>query len=244
MVAIFLKELQSFFHSPIGYLILVIFLTLNGLFLWVFPNVFNIFSYGFADLSNFFLLMPWVFLFLIPAITMRSFAEEKKMGTLELLLIKPISIKNIVIAKFLGAFFLCVVALLPTGLYISAISELGMTKANYDLGVIMGSYFGTLFLVGLYTSIGIFCSTLSNNQIVAFVLATLLCFSLLYIPDVLSELFLEGRFQELLKNIGAQVHFDSIAKGVLDSRDIIYFLSLTGFFLFLAMTGIKKMNAK
>ncbi len=244
MYAIFIKELHAFFHATIGYLILIIFLTLSGLFLWVFPNTFNIFSAGFADLSNFFLLMPWVFLFLVPAITMRSFAEEKKMGTLELLVIKPIARRNIVIAKFLGAFFLCVVALLPTGLYITAISALGMTTANYDLGVIMGSYFGTLFLIGLYTSVGIFCSSLSNNQIVAFVLATLLCFSMLYIPDALSEMFFDGRVQEVLKNLGARVHFDSVAKGILDSRDIIYFLSLTGFFLYLAMVGIKKKHTK
>lgn len=187
--------------------------------------------------------MPWVFLFLIPAITMRSFAEENKMGTLELLLIKPITIENIVLGKFLGAFALCLIALLPTVLYVSIISALGMTAGNYDLGVVLGSYFGTLFLIGLYTAIGIFCSALSKNQIVAFILATVLCFLLLYVPDTLSETFLEGRTQQLLQNLGARVHFDSIAKGILDSGDIIYFLSLTGFFLFLTVVQIRKNNS-
>ncbi|MEM8510065.1 MAG: gliding motility-associated ABC transporter permease subunit GldF [Bacteroidota bacterium] len=242
MYAIFIKELQSFFYSPLGYLILILFLAFTGLFLWVLPNDFNIFSSGFADLHNFFLLLPWIFLFLIPAVTMRSLAEENKMGTLELLLIKPIPLKSIVIAKFLGAFSLCLIALLPTLLYIFIISALGMTTGNYDLGVVIGSYFGTLFLIGLYTAIGIFCSALSNNQIVAFLSATVLCFVLLYIPDMLSEMFRNGGMQQLLQNLGARVHFNSIAQGILDSRDIIYFLSLTVFFLVLTVLQMKKKN--
>ncbi len=244
MTAIFIKELQSFFHSSTGYLILFIFLTMNGLFLWVFPGAFNILDSGFADLSNFFLLAPWVFLFLIPAITMRSFSEEKKLGTLELLLIKPISKEKLVLAKFLGAFMLCVLALLPTLLYIVAISELGITRGNIDLGVVMGSYFGTLFLIALYTAIGIFCSTLSPNQIFAFILGGLLCFLLLYLPDMLAGLFPDGTTQQSIKTFGARIHFDSIGKGILDTRDMVYFLSLTLFFLYLAMLWIKNSGEK
>jgi len=154
MFAIFKKEIRSFFTTPIGYLIIGLFLLLTGLFLWVFRGDFNVFDYGFADLSNFFLLAPWVFLFLIPAITMKSFSEEKKMGTLELLFIKPISLWNIILGKFWAAMALCFLTLIPTLLYVFAINALGITKGNYDLGIIIGSYFGLFFLVAAYTAIG------------------------------------------------------------------------------------------
>ena len=142
MIAIFKREIQSFFTSPIGYLVVGLFLVLNGLFLWVFKGPFNIFEYGFADLGNFFLLAPWVFLFLIPAITMKSFSEEKKLGTLELLFIKPISLWETVIGKFLGTFCLALIAILPTLLYVYTISQLGVTIGNLDMGMVLGSYFG------------------------------------------------------------------------------------------------------
>src|SRR5690606_39182336 len=176
MFAIFKREVRSFFTSPIGYLIVGSFLLLNGLFLWVFKGEYNIFDYGFADLGNFFLLAPWIFVFLVPAITMKSFSEERKMGTLELLLIKPISIGKLVSGKFLGAFLLCIIAIVPTVVYVFAISDLGVIEGNYDLGVVLGSYFGLLFLIAAYTSIGIFASTLSDNQIIAFIVGILLCF--------------------------------------------------------------------
>ena len=143
----------------------------TGLFLWVFESANNIFDYGFADLSRFFLLAPWVFLFLIPAITMKSFAEEQKLGTLELLLIKPITTLRIVIGKFCGAFALCLIAVIPTLTYVFAISALGMTPNNFDLGMVLGSYFALLFLMGAFTAIGIFTSSLSDNQIISFIVA-------------------------------------------------------------------------
>ncbi|MEM1258527.1 MAG: ABC transporter permease subunit [Bacteroidota bacterium] len=176
MMAIFKKELHSFFNAPIGYLIVLFFILINGLFLWVFRGSFNIFDYGFADLSNFFLLLPWGFLFLIPAITMRSLSEERKLGTLELLLIKPISKTKIVLGKFLGAVAVGLIALVPTIVYVFAISDLGITPGNYDVGLVIGSYFGTIFLLALYCSMGIFASSLSDNQLFAFVLGAVLCF--------------------------------------------------------------------
>src|SRR5690606_30245484 len=176
MFAILNKEINSFFASPIGYLVIAVFLLLNGLFLWLFKGDFNILDSGFADLSTFFLLSPWILIFLIPAVTMRSFSDEKKQGTLELLLTKPISTLQIVLGKYFGAFILIVIALLPTLLYVFTISKLGAIEGNLDVGSVMGSYFGLLFLVAAYTSIGIFASTLSDNQIVAFIIAVFICF--------------------------------------------------------------------
>lgn len=242
MLAIFKKEIQSFFISPIGYLIIGLFLILNGLFLWVFKGEFNIFDYGFADLSNFFLLTPWVFLFLIPAISMKSFSEEQKLGTLELLLIKPISTTKIVLGKFLGVFVLCILAILPTLIYVFTISSLGLEAGNYDLGVVIGSYFGMLFLIACYASIGVFTSSLTDNQIFSFVLAILLAFLIFYGFEALATLFNGGDIQELIKSFGAKSHFKSIARGIIDTRDIVYFLSLTGFFLYLTTIRLKNLT--
>lgn len=240
MFAIFKREVQSFFTSPIGYLIVGLFLLLNGLFLWVFKGGFNIFDYGFADLGNLFLLAPWIFIFLVPAITMKSFSEERKVGTLELLLIKPISIWKLVLGKFWGAFLLCVIAVIPTIIYVFAISNLGITEGNFDLGVVLGSYFGLLFLIGAYTSIGLFSSTLSDNQIVSFIIGILMCFLLFNGFDAISSLFADGETQRLIQEIGAKSHFDSIARGIVDTRDLLYFISLTLFFLYLTFVRLKQ----
>ena len=239
MLAIFKREIRSFFTSVTGYLVIGLFLALNGLFLWVFKGPFNIFDYGFADLSNFFLLAPWVFLFLIPAIAMKSFSEERKSGTLELLFIKPIGLWQTVLGKFLGTFTLGLIVLLPTLLYVFTVSQLGTTVGNLDMGLVIGSYFGTLFLMGCYTAVGLFASTLSENQIVAFIVGVLLCFMLYYGFEGLSTLFVDDQAVIFLQNLGMKHHFESIAKGVLDTRDLIYFISLTAFFLFLSVVQLK-----
>ncbi|UJH67063.1 gliding motility-associated ABC transporter substrate-binding protein GldG [Allomuricauda sp. SCSIO 65647] len=245
MLAIFKREISSFFASPIGYLVIGLFLLLSGLFLWVFKGPFNIFDYGFADLGNFFLLGPWVFLFLIPAITMKGFSEEKKLGTLELLLIKPISTTKVVLGKFWGAFTVCLVAIIPTLIYVFAISALGTTVANYDLGIVIGSYFGLLFLMAAYTAIGLFASSLSDNQIVAFITGIALSFFVFYGFEALATLTTDGSFQETLKSMGAKAHFERIARGIIDTRDVFYFLALTLFFLYLTQQVIKySLNAK
>tara|TARA_R110002049_G_scaffold126847_1_gene283108 strand:+ start:1094 stop:1825 length:732 start_codon:yes stop_codon:yes gene_type:complete len=242
MIAIFKREIQSFFTSPIGYLVVGLFLVLNGLFLWVFKGPFNIFEYGFADLGNFFLLAPWVFLFLIPAITMKSFSEEKKLGTLELLFIKPISLWETVIGKFLGTFCLALIAILPTLLYVYTISQLGVTIGNLDMGMVLGSYFGLLFLIASYTAIGLFASTLSENQIVAFIIGMVLCFVMLYGFESLSTILPPGPMILFVEQLGMKAHFESIARGVLDTRDIIYFTGLTLFFLYLTIIQLKNTN--
>jgi ABC-2 type transport system permease protein len=241
MFAIFKREVRSFFTSPIGYLIVGSFLLLNGLFLWVFRGEYNIFDYGFADLGNFFLLAPWIFIFLVPAITMKSFSDERKMGTLELLLIKPISVWKLVLGKFWGAALLCIIAVIPTIIYVFTISNLGMIEGNYDLGMVLGSYFGLLFLISTYTAIGLFASTLSDNQIIAFLVGILLCFLVFNGFDAVSSLFSDGESQQWVQNLGAKSHFDSIARGVIDTRDLVYFISMTLLFLFLTFQRLKQL---
>ncbi len=235
MKSIALREIKSFFGSPIGYLVIGLFLLLNGLFLWVFDGEYNILQSGFADLSPFFTLAPWILIFLIPAVTMRSFSDEKKQGTIELLLTKPLSLWQIVSGKFLGSFLLIVMALVPTLVYVYVIRSLGMPEGNMDMGSTMGSYFGLLFLIGSYTAIGIFTSTLSENQIVAFLLSVFLCF-LFYFGFEGTSSYIKG-FEDLISRIGMDYHFKSMSRGVLDTRDILYFVSVA--FLFLSFTVYK-----
>jgi ABC-2 type transport system permease protein len=236
MFAILKKEINSFFASPIGYLVIAIFLLLNGLFLWLFKGEFNILNYGFADLSSFFLLAPWILIFLIPAVTMRSFSDEKKQGTLELLLTKPISLINIVLGKYFGSFILILIALLPTLLYVYTVYQLGNPLGNLDIGSTLGSYFGLLFLIASYTAIGVYCSTWSDNQIVAFISSVFLCF-LFYIGF---EGIADFTSSNLIDQIGMSSHYKSMSRGVLDTRDIVYFLSVTIFFLMLTKLNLTK----
>lgn len=238
MTAIIKREITAFFASTIGYLVIAIFLLINGLFLWVFSGSYNIFDAGFADLASFFELAPWVLLFLIPAVTMRSFSDEMKMGTLELLLTKPISLTQIVLGKFTGAFVLICIALIPTLLYILTISELGNPEGNWDAGSTLGSYIGLLFLIAAYTAIGIFASTLSKNQIVTFIVAVFICFLLYYGFEGLATISSTGFSWEY---VGMKAHFNSIARGVIDTRDLIYFISVA--FIFMGATILKLKNA-
>lgn len=240
MKSIVLREIKSFFGSPVGYLVIALFLLINGLFLWLFEGDYNILNSGFADMTPFFTLSPWILLFLIPAVTMRSFSDEKRQGTLELLLTKPLSIWEIATGKFLGALFLIVIAILPTFLYVNVISSLGFPEGNIDMGSTIGSYFGLLFLISGYTAIGIFTSTLSENQIVAFIIAIFLCFVFYFGFDGLATLFNE--WSSSISTFGMQDHFKSMSRGVLDTRDILYFVSLT--ILFLSFTVYKLTSFK
>jgi ABC-2 type transport system permease protein len=241
MKALLLREIKSFFGSPIGYLVIAIFLLLNGLFLWVFEGDFNMLNSGFADMSPFFKLSPWILTFLIPAVTMRSFSDEKKQGTLELLFTKPLSMWEIVNGKFLGAFLLIVLAILPTLVYVYVLSYFGYPQGNLDMGSTMGSYFGLLFLIAAYTAIGIFTSTLSENQIVAFILAVFLCFIFYFGFDGLASMFTENN--KLVASFGMDYHFKSMSRGVIDTRDITYFLSVTILFLSVTVYKLKSLKA-
>jgi len=229
MISILKKELNSFFASPIGYLVIAVFLIINGLFLWVFNGDFNILNAGFADLNSFFFITPWFFLFLIPAITMRTFSDEFRLGTIEILKTKPISNWQIVLGKFFGAFVLIILALIPTLIYVFSILKLGNPVNNLDIGSTVGSYLGLLCIACTYTAIGLFTSTFSNNQIVAFIIAVIISFFIFYGFEALADL----NISESLRSFGMFDHFKSISRGVIDTKDIIYFLSVTVFFLFL-----------
>ncbi|MBF4464947.1 gliding motility-associated ABC transporter permease subunit GldF [Flavobacterium sp. LC2016-12] len=241
MKSIILREIKSFFGSPIGYLVIAVFLISNGLFLWVFEGDYNILNTGYADLTPFFTLAPWILIFLIPAVTMRSFSDEKKQGTLELLLTKPLSIWEIVNGKFLGSLFLIVLAIVPTFIYVKVISNLGLPEGNIDMGSTIGSYFGLLFLVASYSAIGIFTSTLSENQIVAFIIAVFLCFFFYFGFQGLASL-IPGDFN-IVSAFGMQDHFKSMSRGVIDTRDVIYFLSITVLFLSFTVYQLKSFKA-
>lgn len=241
MKSIVLREIKSFFGSPVGYLVIAIFLILNGLFLWVFEGDYNILNTGFADLTPFFTLAPWILIFLIPAVTMRSFSDEKKQGTLELLLTKPLSIWQIVNGKFLGALLLIVMAIIPTFIYVEVISSLGMPEGNIDMGSTIGSYFGLLFLIAAYSAIGIFTSTLSDNQIVAFIVAVFLCFVFFFGFEGLASVL--PSVSSVIASLGMQDHFKSMSRGVLDTRDIIYFVSITVAFLSFTVYNLKSFKS-
>lgn len=237
MKALLLREIKSFFGSPIGYLVIAIFLIINGLFLWVFEGEYNILNSGFADMTPFFSLAPWILIFLIPAVTMRSFSDEKKQGTLELLLTKPLSIWQIVNGKFFGALLLIVIAIIPSYFYVVVISSLGMPEGNIDMGSTIGSYFGLLFLIAAYSAIGIFTSTLSDNQIVAFILAVFLCFFFYFGFEGFATIV--PALSSKISALGMQNHFKSMSRGVIDTRDLTYFISVTIAFLSFTVYQLK-----
>ena len=241
MKSILIREIKSFFGSPIGYLVIAIFLLLNGLFLWVFEGDYNILNSGFADLTPFFTISPWILIFLIPAVTMRSFSDEKKQGTIELLMTKPISIWKIVGGKFFGAFLLIVIAIIPTLIYVHVISDLGMPQGNIDMGSTMGSYFGLLFLIAGYTAVGVFTSTLSENQIVAFIVSVFLCFILYFGFQGVASQFKD--FEDIIAFFGMDYHFKSMSRGVIDTRDVLYFVSIAVLFLSLTVYQLKSLKS-
>ena len=240
MKALLLREIKSFFGSPIGYLVIAIFLLLNGLFLWVFEGDFNILNSGFADMAPFFTLAPWILIFLIPAVTMRSFSDEKKQGTIELLFTKPLTVWEIVNGKFFGALALIVMAIIPTIIYVFVLSSYGSPQGNIDMGSTLGSYFGLLFLIAGYTSIGIFTSTFSDNQIVAFIVSVFLCFFIYFGFEGIAGF--GGSFSGFIGWLGMDRHFKSMGRGVLDTRDILYFVSVTVLFLSLTVYKLKSMK--
>ncbi len=240
MYAIFKREITSFFTTATGILALGIFLAVNGLFLWVFKGPYNVFEYGFADLSAFFMLSPFIFLFLIPALSMKSFSEEKKVGTLELLLMKPIGLWELVLGKFLGIMMLGIMALLPTLIYVWCISVLGTEPGNFDIGLIIGAYFGMVLLLTVYTAIGLFASTLSENQIVAFLIALIISLLTYLGFQAVSATLLDGSISLFIQNLGMQAHYERMGRGIIDTRDVVYFMSISVFFLFLTVTRLKQ----
>jgi len=240
MFTLLRKEVSSFLNSLIGYSVIIVFLLINGLFLWIFPMQFNIPDYGFASIDNLFLLAPWVFLFLIPAITMRSFAEEQRSGTMELLLTKPLTDLEIIMAKYLAGVVLVLLSLLPTLVYFFSVYRLGQPVGNIDLGGTWGSYLGLLFLGAGFTAIGIFTSSISGNQIISFLIAVFLC-GFIYIGfEFIYGLSLFGKIDLFIQQLGISAHYTSMSRGVIDTRDVIYFLSLIAVFVMLTRFNLER----
>ena len=225
MFSILKKEFNSYLNSLIAYIVISVFLVGIGMFMWVFPNS-NVLDYGFADMSTLFNMSPYVFLFLIPAITMRSFAEEKKAGTLELLFTQPITDFQIILGKYFASLLLVLFALLPTLLYYYSVYQLGSPKGNIDSAGVFGSYIGLIMLAAVFTAIGIFASAVTENQIVAFIVAIFLCFIIFTGFSSLSTLAFWGQSADLINSFGIEYHYQSLSKGLIDSRDMAYFFSI------------------
>jgi len=230
MYAVFKRELFSFLSSMVAYITIGIFLLVSGLLLWFFPDT-SVLDYGYAELDGFFSLVPYLFMFLIPAITMRSFAEERREGTFELLITRPIQIWQIIVAKYLASMVLVLFALIPTLVYYYSISKLGFPEGNIDSGSVIGSYIGLFLLGATFTSIGIFSSALTKNQVIAFVISAALCAFAFLGFDYSSQIATFQSIENIIRNLGINQHYTSISRGVLDTRDLIYFISFSVLFL-------------
>jgi len=239
MISIFRKELRSFFSNATGYIVIGIFLLLTGLFLWVIPGQYNIIDAGYANVDGLFYLAPWLFLFLCPAVSMRLFAEEKQTGTWELLVTKPLSGLQLVLGKYFAGWVLVALALLPTLIYYFSVSYLAEPAGNIDSGAFWGSFIGLFFLAGVYVAIGTFSSSLSNNQIISFVVALVLSFFFYYGFDLLASFFTSGQAIQYMESIGINSHYKSMSRGVIDSRDVIYFVSVSVIFILATVKKIK-----
>ncbi|MCB0823277.1 MAG: gliding motility-associated ABC transporter permease subunit GldF [Bacteroidales bacterium] len=239
MFILYLKEIKGFLNSLLGYIVIAVFLLINGLFLWVFPLDTNILDFGYASLDALFQIAPFVFLFLIPAITMRFFAEEKKTGTIELLMTRPLSDLQVILAKYFAGLTLVVISIIPTFIYFYSVYQLGYPKGNIDMGGMWGSYIGLIFLAASFVSIGLFASSITDNQIISFILGIVLS-GFIYIGfETIYSLDLFGSFDLLVKTLGIEAHYSAISRGVVDTRDLIYFLSLIALFILLTKTSIE-----
>jgi ABC-2 type transport system permease protein len=233
MWAICKKELRQFFSSLTGYIAIIVFLLVNGLMLFVFEN--NIFEFGYATLDRFFQLAPWVLLLLIPAITMRSFADEFKAGTYEILQTRPLSRVQIIAGKYLGSLAVVVIALLPTIIYIFSVQKLSSGE-GIDIGAAIGSYIGLFFLAAVFTAVGICASSFTTNSVVSLISSLIGCILLYYGFNAISKLpGLNGGIDYYVEMAGIDFHYRSISRGLIDTRDVIYFLSIV--FLFLTITN-------
>lgn len=238
MLALLRKEIRAFLSSLIGYIAICVFLLLLCVFLWLLPGDTNILDNGFANIDPLFALAPWVFLFLIPAITMRSFSEERRTGTMELLMTRPLTDLQVVMAKFLAGFILVLFSILPTLIFFYTAYHLGMPP-GIDSGGTWGSYIGLLFLAAAFVAIGIFCSSLSDNQVIAFIFSVVLCFFFFMGFQFIGELSFLSSIDHFILSLGINDHYISLSRGVVDSRDMLYFISLIGIFILLTKTVLE-----
>ena len=235
MLTLFRKEVKGYLSSLVAYITIGIFLLVMGLFLWVFPES-SILEYGYAGLDSLFNTAPYIFMFMIPALTMRALSEERKEGTFELLATRPLTDWQIVLGKYLACLVIVLFALLPTLIYYFTVYELGVTIGNVDTGAVIGSYIGLFLLGGAFVAIGIFASSVTKNQIIAFAIGVFLCFFAFSGFDSLSQLLSFRSVDVFIAALGINEHYQSISRGVLDTRDLIYFLSFIALFLVITKT--------
>ena len=239
MLSICKKELHQFFSSLTGYIAIILFLLVNGFFLFVLKDS-NIFDFGYASLDNFFELAPWIFIFLVPALAMRSLAEEFKTGTFEILQTKPLSKWQIVTGKYFSILIVLLFVIVPTFIYIFTIKMLSAT-GNIDSGGITGSYIGLFLLAAVFAAISLCCSSFTNNAVVAFLVSAFVCLILYFGFNAISKLpvFL-GKADYYIEMIGIDFHYRSISRGLLDSRDVLYFVSIIFLFLLITVQNLHK----
>ncbi len=239
MWSIFRKEINAFFSSPIAYFVMGSFLLVLGLIMWVFPD-YSLLEYHYATLEQLFGIAPVIFAFLVPAICMRLFSEERQLGTLELLMTKPISDWKIILGKYLAAVALLTATLLPTLIYYYSVYKLGSPEGNLDNGAVVGSYMGLLLLGMSFSAIGIYASSWTKNQIIAFIIGVFLCFLFYWVFYFVSKfpVFI-GKWDDIIQKMGMDYHYASISRGLIDTRDLVYFGGLIFFFLYLTALNLK-----
>lgn len=242
MKSILLKELNSFFAHPIGYVVVGVFLLFCSLFLWTFNGKYNLFNYGFAHLSPFFELLSWLLLFMVPALTMKSISEEKKQATIEILMTKPITTWQLCLGKFLGNWLVICIALIPTLLFVISIAMLAEDGARLEYGSFLAAYFGSLLLGGSFVAISLFASASTNNQLISFLLSIFLCFICFFAFEGITQFTLFGNEGTGLEYLSLSFHFKSMTRGVLDTRNLIFMLSVILFFLYLTKFQLQKMK--
>ena len=233
MVTLLQKEITGFFSSLTGYVVIIVFLVVNGLFVWVFKGNLNVLDSGYATLETLFIIAPWIFLFLVPAITMRMFADEKKSGTIESLLTRPLNDMEIILSKYLAAMLLILLSLFPTLIYFWSVMRLGSPPGNIDVGGTWGSYIGLFFLSAIYAAIGLFVSSTTENQIIAFIVSVLISFFFYIGFESITSMDIFGNLDKIIITLGIQEHYKSMRRGVIDTRDIVYFISMVTVFLLL-----------
>lgn len=244
MITLYKKEISLFLSSLIGHIVIIVFLIINSLFLWVFPVGSNILNHGYATVDGLFIQAPFVFLFLIPAVTMRTFSEEKRSGTIELLLTKPLTDVQIISSKLLASISLVVLALIPTFIYVITVYQLGYPTGNIDMGGTWGSYIGLLFLASAFVAIGVFVSSITDNQIVSFIVSVFLCGFIYLGFEFIYNLDMFGTFDLFIQSLGIQAHYVSMSRGVIDTRDVIYFISLIAIFFLLTKLSLESRKWK
>jgi len=226
MFAIFRKEIGGFFSNLTGYIVIIVFLLANSLFMWVLPGEWNVLDSGYAGLDTIFSISPWIFLFLVPAITMRMIAEEKRLGTIELIYVRPVTEREVVYGKFFASVALVLLALIPGVVYYFTVYYLGETPGNIDQGGTLGAFIGLFLLAAIYASAGIFSSALTDNQVVAFIISVVLCFILFIGFDSFSYIPVLKDIDEVVARLGINEHYKSISRGVVDISDVSYYLAV------------------